>query len=61
MAVDGHQIILEAWDIPGALPADQDHPLRQTFFDVVMICFAIDNVENVETAHLVSKPQLFEL
>lgn len=56
MVVDGHQIILEAWDVPGDLPGDETHPLNRSFFDSALICFSVDNVQNVNKAPRVSHP-----
>ncbi|KAH8907029.1 hypothetical protein BR93DRAFT_968582 [Coniochaeta sp. PMI_546] len=50
MVIDGHPIILEAWDIPGDLPADETHPLNRSFFDAALICVAVDNCKTVDRA-----------
>lgn len=54
MVIDGHPIILEAWDIPGDLPADETHPLNRSFFDAALICVAVDNCKTVDRAPYVS-------
>ncbi|OIW27255.1 hypothetical protein CONLIGDRAFT_542639, partial [Coniochaeta ligniaria NRRL 30616] len=51
MNIDGHPLILEAWDIPSELPADETHPLNRSFFDAALICFSVDNMQNVDKAH----------
>jgi len=56
MFVDGFPIIFEAWDIPGDLSADETHPLNRSFFDAALICFSVDNVQNVDKAPQVSTP-----
>ncbi|KAB5582458.1 hypothetical protein GE09DRAFT_1211104 [Coniochaeta sp. 2T2.1] len=55
MTVEGHPITLEAWDIPGELPADETHPLNRSFFDAVLICFSVEDVNNAgRTPHWVN-------
>ncbi|KAB5586110.1 hypothetical protein GE09DRAFT_1210690 [Coniochaeta sp. 2T2.1] len=55
MTVEGHPIILEAWDIPGEVPADETHPLNRSFFDAVLICFSVEDVNNAgRTPHWVT-------
>lgn len=56
MAIDGHPVILEAWDIPGEAPADETHPLNRSFFDAALVCVAVDNLEKVDKAPYVSCP-----
>jgi hypothetical protein len=56
MTVDGHLVILEAWDIPGDLPASETHPLNAAFFHAALVCFSVKNAKNAEQTTHVRKP-----
>ena len=46
--VDGQEVYLELWDTAGQEDYDRLRPLSYPSTDVIIICFSLENVENID-------------
>ena len=46
--VDNYQAVLELWDISPRLDPNQTNPLTMSFFDIVVVCFDINDEANLK-------------
>lgn len=46
-AYDGSTVNVELWDFPGAVAGMRSGPLLSTFFHAAIICFSLENKDNL--------------
>lgn len=46
--IDNYQTVLELWDISPRLNPNQVNPLTMSYFDIVVICFDIEDEANLK-------------
>ncbi|KAK4242218.1 P-loop containing nucleoside triphosphate hydrolase protein [Achaetomium macrosporum] len=57
-AEDGSIVNVELWDFPGTVAGERSGPLLSTFFHAAIICFGLEDKENLNALSQVWNPKL---